>query len=156
MDFYKFFIHFFVSGDHSKYKRMKRFMGVFFVFCIIVDTSEESPLPGSHHHRPQHFHSPKSGLLPVVKGGALFGLGLASASTIGALAASLLPLTITIGKKKRSVKENAFAASLKYFDLAMNFDTEFCLPLVFCEAASEQNENSTELQKAAINTARIG
>ena len=93
---------------------------------------------------------------PVAGDTNLAVLGLSTLGTAGLAAAGVfLALTLT-GKKKRSLREDAFMESLKYFDLAMELDSELCLPFVLCEAASKHNKEATQLEKAAADTAKAG
>ena len=84
--------------------------------------------------------------------GAVGATAAAGLVTVGALAV----LQLALGRKKRSAGADAFMESLKYFNLAMELDSEFCLPLVICEAASKNNKKGTKLQKAAAKTAEAG
>ena len=94
--------------------------------------------------------------LEIIALSGLAGTAIGIANVFGGTALGFSPLIITAGKKKRSTGTHSFLEALRYFDLAMEFDSEFCLPLVLCEAASKQNKKATKLQKAAAKTAKVG
>ena len=139
---------------------MKTVFALLSVVCLgiyIAGTSAEPARP-VYRPTPAATAAPSGGgaLLPLLGVSALAGAGLAVGSAVATVGLGLTPVVLTLGKKKRSLRNDAFLESLKYFDLAMELDSEFCLPLVLCEAASKQNKKSTKLQKAASKTARAG
>ena len=83
-------------------------------------------------------------------------IGVGALATASAIALGLAPITLALGRKKRSLQNDNFEEALKYFELAMKLDSEFCLPQVLCEAASQGNKATTKLQKSARKTAKVG